>query len=103
SLPIQCTDGDLRISSNAAESLTATSAHRATAEFPRRQRQPRPRVPRHFFVGTLLLYGVVLGTYLLHRTSLQTAMPNWRTVVPLAAGVSFYIAANLFLLILGRG
>jgi RsiW-degrading membrane proteinase PrsW (M82 family) len=29
--------------------------------------------------------------------------PNWRTVVPVSAAFSFYLAANLFLLILGRG
>jgi RsiW-degrading membrane proteinase PrsW (M82 family) len=60
-------------------------------------------MPTHFFVGTLLLYAVVLGTFLLSASPLQHSSPNWRTVVPIAAGVSFYVAANLFLLILGRG
>ena len=65
---------------------------------------PRPhRVPTHFFVATLLLYGLVLGTFLLNLTKLRHAEPNWRTLVPFGAGVSFYVASTLFLLILGRG
>ena len=59
-------------------------------------RRQRRRVPTHFFVGTLLLYAVVLGTFLLTATSLHRAIPNWRTIVPVAAGVSFYVASNLF-------
>lgn len=63
----------------------------------------RRRVPKRFFLGTIAFYGVILGAYLLKNSVLQTAIPNWRTVVPLLAGISFYIMANLFLLILGRG
>ena len=66
--------------------------------------RPRPdRVPTHFFVATLLLYALVLGTFLLNLTKLSRAEPNWRTLVPFGAGVSFYVASTLFLLILGRG
>jgi heme/copper-type cytochrome/quinol oxidase subunit 3 len=54
-------------------------------------------------VGTLLLYAVVLGIFLLHRSRLQQARPDYRRLVPSAAGASFYVSANLFLLILGRG
>jgi len=90
------------MSRDAIETIVPMTPTAAPAS-PIRVRRPRPRVPRHFFVGTLLLYGVVFGTFLLYRTSLHEALPNWRTVVPVAAGVSFYIAANLFLLILGRG
>src|SRR5687768_17038798 len=61
------------------------------------------RVPTHFFVATLLLYVLVLGTFLLNLTKLRHAEPNWRTLVPFGAGVSFYVASTLFLLILGRG
>jgi RsiW-degrading membrane proteinase PrsW (M82 family) len=61
------------------------------------------RVPTHFFVATLLLYALVLGTFLLNLTKLRYAEPNWRTLVPFGAGVSFYVASTLFLLILGRG
>src|SRR5687767_465832 len=61
------------------------------------------RVPTHFFVATLLLYALVLGTFLLNLTKLRHAEPNWRTLVPFGAGVSFYVASTLFLLILGRG
>ena len=61
------------------------------------------RVPTHFFVATLLLYVLVLGTFLLNLTRLRHAEPNWRTLVPFGAGVSFYVASTLFLLILGRG
>ena len=81
----------------------------------RRRRRPPPaptrrrcrtaphRMPTHFFVATLMLYGLVLGTFLLNLTKLRHAEPNWWTLVPFAAGVSFYIASTLFLLILGRG
>jgi hypothetical protein len=65
--------------------------------------QQRGRVPKRFFLATLALYALILGTYLLRNTVLQTAIPNWRTVVPTLSGVSFYILATLFLLILGRG
>jgi len=67
---------------------------------------PRPRskrVPTHFFVATLMLYALVLGTFLLNLTRLRHAEPNWRTLVPFGAGVSFYVASTLFLLIMGRG
>jgi hypothetical protein len=72
----------------------------AAASVPAKRRR---RMPAHFFVGTLLLYAVVLGTFLLAGSSLQHARPNWHTMVPMSAGVSFYVASNLFLLILGRG
>ena len=75
----------------------SASAGSATA------RPRKHRVPTHFFVGTLLLYGLVLGTFLLNLTKLRHAEPNWRTLVPFGAGVSFYVASTLFLLILGRG
>src|SRR2546423_263857 len=63
----------------------------------------RGRLPRRFFVGTLALYALVLGTFLLSRSALQHARPDVPTIVPTLAGVSFYIAGSLFLLILGRG
>jgi hypothetical protein len=61
------------------------------------------RVPRRFFIGTLLLYAIVLGTYFLRLTPLHHAVPDWRTIVPSFAFASFYVPAGLFLLILGRG
>src|SRR4051812_31053955 len=61
------------------------------------------RVPRRFFIGTLLLYALVLGTYFLRLTPLHNAVPDWRTIVPSFAFASFYVPAGLFLLILGRG
>jgi RsiW-degrading membrane proteinase PrsW (M82 family) len=61
------------------------------------------RVPRRFFVGTLLLYGIVLGTYFLRLTPAHRAFPDWRTIVPCFAFASFYVSSGLFLLILGRG
>src|SRR5687768_14359501 len=64
---------------------------------------PRRRVPRRFFIGTLLLYSIVLGTYFLALTPLHRSIPNWTTVVPTLAFASFYVSAGLFLLILGRG
>jgi hypothetical protein len=60
-------------------------------------------MPKRFFLGTLLLYGLVLGTYGLVLTPLQHEIPNWQGVVPFLAFASFYIGAGLFLLILGRG
>lgn len=66
-------------------------------------RQRPPRVPAHFFIATLMLYGLVFGTFLLNLTRLRHAEPNWRTLVPFTAGASFYVASTLFLLILGRG
>lgn len=66
-------------------------------------RHRRHRLPTHFFIGTLLLYALVLGTFLLNLTRLHHADPNWRTLVPFAAAISFYVASTLFLLILGRG
>jgi RsiW-degrading membrane proteinase PrsW (M82 family) len=64
---------------------------------------PRRRVPRRFFIGTLLLYGIVLGTYFLALTPLHRSIPNWTTVIPTLAFAGFYVSAGLFLLILGRG
>src|SRR5688500_11885650 len=64
---------------------------------------PRRRVPRRFFIGTLLLYSIVLGTYFLALTPLHQSTPNWQTVIPVLAFASFYVSAGLFLLILGRG
>jgi len=61
------------------------------------------RLPKRFFLGTMLLYGLVMGTYLLVLTPLHHAIPNWRTLVPFLAFASYYIAAGLFMLILGRG
>ena len=78
--------------------LTPPTANAAAPVRPRSN-----RVPTHFFVATLLLYGLVLGTFLLNLTKLSRAEPNWRTLVPFGAGVSFYVASTLFLLILGRG
>jgi len=70
---------------------------------PRPRHRHRAHLPTHFFVATLMLYGLVLGTFLLNLTKLRHAEPNWRTLVPFGAGVSFYVASTLFLLILGRG
>src|SRR5437867_598981 len=61
------------------------------------------RMPRRFFFGTLALYALVLGTFLLTLSPFQHSLPNIHTVVPTLAGISFYVAGNLFLLILGRG
>ena len=78
---------------------TVVSSAGVPASAPRRR-----RVPTHFFVGTLLLYALVLGTFLLNASpAMRQWRPNWRTIVPVVAGVSFYVSANLFLLILGRG
>jgi hypothetical protein len=54
------------------------------------------RVPRRFFVGTLLLYGIVLGTYFLRLTPAHNAHPDWRTIVPCFAFGSSYISSGLF-------
>lgn len=61
------------------------------------------RLPKRFFLGTLLLYATVMGTYALVLTPLQYEIPSWRTIVPFLAFGAFYISAGLFLLILGRG
>src|SRR5439155_22969799 len=63
----------------------------------------RAHLPGHFFVGTIALYALVLGTFLLSRSTLVHAQPNIHRVVPTLAAISFYIAGNLFLLIIGRG
>ena len=86
------------VANNQSTATAATTAATADLRAPARR-----RTPKHFFVGTVLLYALVLGTFLLTATRLRHAEPNWRTLVPFAAAVSFYVAANLFLLILGRG
>jgi hypothetical protein len=63
----------------------------------------RRRVPRRFFAGTVALYFLLLGTFLLSASSLRHAIPNIYTVVPLLAALSFHVAGSLFLLIMGRG
>ena len=84
-----------------ASSDAASRGSPASASTPIR---PRPtRVPTHFFVATLMLYALVLGTFLLNLTRLRHAEPKWWTLVPSGAGVSFYVASTLFLLIMGRG
>lgn len=87
----------------AASDETRAAAGESPAPAPPQTPPHHRRVPTHFFVGTVLLYALVLGTFLLTATSLRHAEPNWRTLVPFAAAVSFYVASNLFLLILGRG
>jgi hypothetical protein len=73
-----------------------------TAETAPLQRR-RAHLPGHFFVGTIALYALVLGTFLLSRSTLIHAQPNIHRVVPMLAAISFYVAGNLFLLIIGRG
>ena len=89
----------------AARAAPAAEGGAPSAATPRAQGRPQAarRVPTHFFVGTLLLYALVLGTFLLTATRLRHAEPNFRTLVPFAAAGSFYVASSLFLLILGRG
>src|SRR5437870_4687297 len=82
------------------ESMPQQPDAAALSAAPRRRRR---RMPRRFFVGAISLYAMVLGVFLLSRSSLQHALPNIHTIVPTLAAISFYVAANLFLLILGRG
>jgi hypothetical protein len=101
-MSIDLTPGQTRDVPDSPSVLTYAPAGSAAAPASPIRARPQ-RVPTHFFVATLMLYGLVLGTFLLNLTKLRHAEPNWRTLVPFGAGVSFYVASTLFLLILGRG
>ena len=100
-MSIDLTPGQTRDVPDTATVLTYAPPLAPAPAAPLRERPQR--VPTHFFVATLMLYGLVLGTFLLNLTKLRHAEPKWWTLVPFAAGVSFYVASTLFLLILGRG